>query len=52
LYQGVKRTQALLGSNLSAISTLTVCSNATLGGGYSASFCITDTVYMAKKTPM
>ena len=33
LYQDVKRKQALLGSNLSAISILTVRSNATRGGG-------------------
>lgn len=34
LYQDVKRKQALLRSNLSAINILTVRSNATLGGSY------------------
>jgi len=41
LYQDIKRKQALLRSNLrsnlSAINILTVCSNATLGSGSSAS---------------
>ncbi|MDR0349518.1 MAG: hypothetical protein LBH90_08525 [Tannerella sp.] len=38
MYQGVKRKQALLWSNLPAIITLTVCNNVIFGGGSSASF--------------
>ncbi len=51
LCQDVKRKQALLGSNLSAINILTICSNAIGGDGFSISlFSITDIVYMARKT--
>jgi hypothetical protein len=52
LSQDVKRKQALLGSNLSAINTLTVRGNTTSGGSKSASLFVTDTVYIAKKNPI
>jgi hypothetical protein len=51
LYQGVKRKQALLGSNLSAISALTVCNDAILGGGYSASFFVLLTLSIWLRKP-
>jgi hypothetical protein len=51
LYQGVKRKQALLGSNLSAIITLTVCSNAILGGGNFASFFVLLTLSIWLRNP-
>jgi len=50
LHQGVKRKQALLRSNLSAINTLTVRSNATWEAIFASLFVLLILSNMAKKT--
>ena len=47
----LKRTRALLGSNLLAINTPTVCSNAILGGRHSASFFVLLTLSIWLRKP-